>query len=98
MFDGSAVMEIVEEPASSSLRDKILRHNKTHVIKTQYSEDGSVIGPTAADFFPNSPWVKFRFVPDVGHFLHMEAPGDCISSLQELLNVPDAHAELPWYA
>ena len=90
-------MEVVEEPATNSFRDKILRHNKTHVIRTNYSEDGSVIGPKAVDFFPNSPWVKFRFVEGVGHFLHMEAKDDCIESLQELLSVPDAHADLPWY-
>jgi len=35
-----------------------------------------------------SPWVKFRFLEDVGHFPHLEAPQQVIETLTELLSVP----------
>lgn len=88
-------MELAEAPITT-IRDRILRLNATHTCTTTYSEDGSVIGPKAEDFFPNSPWVKFRFLDDVGHFLHLEAGDEVIASLKELLAVPD-QKEGAWY-
>lgn len=95
LFDGSATMELVEQPVTT-IRDRILRLNTTHHALTTYSADGSVIGPKAEDFFPNSPWVKMRFLEDVGHFLHLEAGPEVIASLKELLAVPD-QKEGAWY-
>ena len=88
-------MDIVEEPITT-IRDRILRLNTTHNCRTTYSEDGGVIGPKAADFFPSSPWVKFRFLEDVGHFLHLEAGAEVVASLEELLAVPDQETGA-WY-
>ena len=46
-------MQIVEFPAEKEgLRERLSRLNKTHKVITQYSTDGSVIGPKAEDFFP----------------------------------------------
>lgn len=35
-----------------------------------------------------SPWVKFKFLDNVGHFIHLEAPNELIAGLKELLAVP----------
>lgn len=53
LFDGSATMEIVEQPIGPGFKESIVRHNKTHQVITTYSSDGSIIGPKAEDFFPN---------------------------------------------
>ena len=52
LFDGTATMEIVEQPVGTGIKERITRHNTTHNIVTTYSSDGSVIGPKAEDFFP----------------------------------------------
>ena len=96
LFDGSAAMEIVEAPVQG-IKEKIMRMNTTHKTETVYSPDGSAIGPKAEDFFPNSPWVKFRFLEGIRHFLHLEAPDEVIDSLEELLAVPDQKSDHAWY-
>lgn len=99
LFDGTMKTEIVEAPVGTGLKEYIKRLNVTHKVVTEYAADGvTKIGPTASEFFPNSPWVKFKFVPNVGHFLHMEAEEDCIAAIRELLSADDAHSEaLSWY-
>jgi hypothetical protein len=52
LFDGTAVMGVVESPAVTSV-EKFKRPNHTHAILTTYSKDGECIGPIASDFFPN---------------------------------------------
>ena len=51
MFDGTATLEIVETPELSFV-EKMTQKNHTHKTVTVYSADGSVIGPTADQFFP----------------------------------------------
>lgn len=50
LFDGTATMEIVEAPVQG-FKERFTRYNTTHKVVVQYSD--KVIGPTAADFFPN---------------------------------------------
>jgi pimeloyl-ACP methyl ester carboxylesterase len=85
LFDGSSKMEIVEEPISS-FRDRFMRMNVTHKIKVTRSEQlGIYSGPEK--FFPKSSFVKFKFLKDVGHFVHLEAPQETVNALKELLAV-----------
>lgn len=88
LFDGTAKLEFIEAPVVG-IQEKLIRVNLTHKTRTTYSPDGvTPIGPKAQDFFPNSPWVKFKFLDNVGHFIHLEAPEELIKGLKELLAVP----------
>ena len=35
-----------------------------------------------------SSWVKYEVLTEVGHFLHLEAPKQVLSAVQELVAVP----------
>ena len=35
----------------------------------------------------DSPWVRFQFLANIGHFAHLEAPAEVIKALKELLAV-----------
>lgn len=88
LFDGTMSMEIVEKP-SSTLKEKLLRFNHTHVTVNTYSPDGKTkVGPTAPEFFYSSPWVKYEVLEEVGHFLHLEAPEQVLKAVKELVDVP----------
>lgn len=61
---------------------------------TTYSKNETIIGKNATEFFPNSYWKKFKFVDNVGHFLHIEAPDVCKETIKELLTVPEFNNHL----
>ena len=86
LFDGTANIKFVEAPIATFM-DKRLRTNGTHKMVCERSVNGSIIGPLPESFFPNSPWVKFRFLNGIGHFLHLEAPEEVKLALTELLAV-----------
>jgi hypothetical protein len=85
LFDGTANTTIIE--TSTNMFNNWYKYNSTHDILTKRSENNKQIGMSPLDFFPNSPWKKFEFVDNVGHFLHLEAPEKCISTLKELLSI-----------
>ena len=90
LFDGSAKMEIVPAPIAS-IRDRIMRMNSTHKILVTHRNNSDLKNETfatAESFFPNSPSVKFAFLKDIGHFVHLESTDEVISSLRNLLAVP----------
>jgi hypothetical protein len=51
LFDGTSRMELVEAPVES-FKESFFRFNSTHKLVTTYSSNGTIIGPTALDFFP----------------------------------------------
>jgi pimeloyl-ACP methyl ester carboxylesterase len=92
LFDGSAVYG---DPIYSPIKDGILhikdrytRFNDSHLVNCTYSDDHSIIGPTALDFVPRAPWKKFVMMEGVGHFPHIEAKDDVKELLRELFNQP----------
>lgn len=93
LFDGTLANEIIESPKlpwykSFDLTEYLMRKNTTHKLKIVRSSTNDSIGPKAEDFFPNSPFVKFRILDGIGHFSHLEAPDAVIDTMKELLSVP----------
>ena len=60
--------------------------NATHKIKVTRAADPGLY-PAPETFFPKSPYVKFRFLKNIGHFVHLEATNETINALKELLSV-----------
>jgi hypothetical protein len=42
-----------------------------------------------------SSWVKYEVLPEVGHFVHLEAPEQVLRAVKELVSVPLHHLPPP---